>query len=483
MATMLPQATGLPPPGLEQYVKQAQSLITPTNPSQELIAAMTQNSRQRSVNLPLAMGAMLSGDKGMQGLGGLLFKDSNDARNLIPLGDEGFIDPATGQFVASPIGEGKRKEKILEKALQLSQSAQDSFYRQQAAQAQRDFTNQIAIANLYNSNIQTQLSQFKTGNTVGNEGPNPSQGQRGQGPVIPPVANPQPGVSLPLATAQVGAPRPTVPGTVLPQATGAAQAPVIQGQVPPPVVNQAVPDAQGQAPVVNQAAPVVNQEQPPTKTFDGHNLIDSIGQNAPRIGKASNGRGDVYSAPGGGEYILDPETQRYYIRPADVAVIKDRVTLPAERIDEMSAASSSIEKLARLSGTFKPEYGGAKLGIIGEAQNAAGRTFSGSRYAGQAEWWQDWNTYFNSMIKALSGSSVTKGEADRIAATAISPGMDPAFIQKRVVQIQNDAANAFNKLHNHYGGSGFTVDGFKEAIPVTAGQGSGYSGMTISPRQ
>jgi hypothetical protein len=87
------------------------------------------------------------------------------------------------------------------------------------------------------------------------------------------------------------------------------------------------------------------------------------------------------------------------------------------------------------------------------------------------------------MIKALSGSSVTKGEADRIAATAISPGMDPAFIQKRIVQIQNDAANAFNKLHKSYDGSGFTVDGFKEATPVTAGQGSGYSGMTISPRQ
>jgi hypothetical protein len=132
MATALPLATGANP-GMEQYVARAQALTPELQMTPELQAMMQQNMQQRSVNLPLAMGAMLSGDKGMQGLGGTLFKDAMDARNPQALGDEGFFDPQSGKFVANPIGKMKRDQRVTELGMKLSE--QDSIAKDRAAAA------------------------------------------------------------------------------------------------------------------------------------------------------------------------------------------------------------------------------------------------------------------------------------------------------------------------------------------------------------
>ena len=65
--------------------------------------------RQKSINmLPLAMGAMLSGDKAMRDVGKTLYKTGEDARNLMPIGDEGYIDPEQGKFLKTPVGDERR---------------------------------------------------------------------------------------------------------------------------------------------------------------------------------------------------------------------------------------------------------------------------------------------------------------------------------------------------------------------------------------
>lgn len=133
MATALPLATAANP-GMEQYVARAQAMTPEMQMTPELQQMMQQNMQQRSVNLPLAMGAMLSGDKGMQGLGGALYKDAMDARNPQALGEEGFFDPASGKFIANPIGKMKRDQKVTELGLKLSE--QDSIAKERAAAAQ-----------------------------------------------------------------------------------------------------------------------------------------------------------------------------------------------------------------------------------------------------------------------------------------------------------------------------------------------------------
>lgn len=134
MATALPLS-------MEDYIARAQALTPKTEVSPELQQMMMQNMQQRSVNLPLALGAMLSGDKGMQGVGGSIYKDAMDARNPQALGDEGFFDPQTGKFIASPIGSNRRNEKVLEIGMKAYQSAEDAAARREQTAAQQALSN------------------------------------------------------------------------------------------------------------------------------------------------------------------------------------------------------------------------------------------------------------------------------------------------------------------------------------------------------
>lgn len=155
---------GMPPLGMQDYVRQAQAMIGNTQPSPELIEAMTRNNAQRGANLPLALGAMLSRDQNMQNFGNTMYKDANEARNLIPLGDEGFVDPATGKFVSSPIGEDRKKQKVLELSIRMAQQAEDAAARR--AQSQQQFeTNTIlkqTMANIAQQNSVTQKQNADT---------------------------------------------------------------------------------------------------------------------------------------------------------------------------------------------------------------------------------------------------------------------------------------------------------------------------------
>jgi hypothetical protein len=476
MTSALPRATGngAPPAGLEDYVRQAQSLIPQAKPTPELMAMLQQQAQRRVNNLPLALGAMLSGDRGLSVLGGSMYKDAQDGNSPQAIGDEGYFDPRTGQFVRSPIGEVNRNQKMLEIASRLSQQAQDTYMREQAAQAQREFTNQIAIQNLRLSQINTQRGVDTTSNTFQNEGVTPSQAANGapaSSPTVtgnilttPPVVGvpttPAPRTSaLPLATTTV---QPQIQGTVLPLATAPTQPPVVQA--PAPIVqpqNSTVTVEQGQA---NQTSP--------DQGAGVRNFIPAIGLNPTRVGRAADGSGDIYSGPQGGEYILhrepgSPNDGKFYLKPQDTVVIKDRQVLPADKVLEISTGYKDAAKLAETAATFKPEFGGAKLDQLGAIQNWLGTRDSNSKYAEQAQWWQNWQTYFNGVIKTLSGSAVTEGEARRLAATAITPGMDPAYIQTRVAEIQRDAAKALNMLRDSLDKQGFGVEGF-QILPESA---------------
>ena len=488
MTSALPRATGngAPPAGLEDYVRQAQSLIPQAKPTPELMAMLQQQAQRRVNNLPLALGAMLSGDRGLSVLGGSMYKDAQDGNSPQAIGDEGYFDPRTGQFVRSPIGEVNRNQKMLEIASRLSQQAQDTYMREQAAQAQREFTNQIAIQNLRLSQINTQRGVDTTSNTFQNEGVTPSQAANGapaSGPTVtgnilttPPVVGvppiPAPRTSaLPLATTTT---QPPIQGTALPLATAPNQPPVVQA--PAPIVqqqNSTVPVEQGQA---NQTSP--------GQAANSRQFVSSIGLNPKREGRAADGSGDIYSGPQGGEFILhrepgSPNDGKFYLKPQDTVVIKDRQVLPADKVLEISTGYKDAAKLGETAATFKPEFGGAGLDTIGQIQNWLGTRDPKSSYAEQAQWWQNWQTYFNGVIKTLSGSAVTEGEARRLAATAITPGMDPAYIQTRVAEIQRDAAKALNMLRDSLDKQGFGVEGF-QVLPESAPSNRTAPAPTIS---
>jgi hypothetical protein len=93
---------------------------------------------------------MLSGDKGMAVLGGSMYKDGQEALNPQALGEEGFFDPNSGQFVRNPVGDVKRNQKMLELAVGMSQRAQSDAIRQEQARTTQAFTQYIQAEGLKN---------------------------------------------------------------------------------------------------------------------------------------------------------------------------------------------------------------------------------------------------------------------------------------------------------------------------------------------
>lgn len=87
-----------------EVFNQLSALVDDPEISPELAQAISAK-RQKSIQaLPLAMGAMLSGDKGIRDIGQGLYQQGQNARNLVPVGDEGFVDPESGQILVNPEG-------------------------------------------------------------------------------------------------------------------------------------------------------------------------------------------------------------------------------------------------------------------------------------------------------------------------------------------------------------------------------------------
>jgi hypothetical protein len=162
--SMNPNQGGTPPAGMQDYVRQAQSLIGTTQPSPELIEAITRNSQSRGQNLPLAMGAMLSRDQSMQKFGNTLYDDANTGRDLKPLGDDGFVDPMTGSYLENPAGTDKKKQRVLEMSLRLAQQAEDAAARRAQNQQQYETRTilQQAMQSIAQQNADTAGSNAKT---------------------------------------------------------------------------------------------------------------------------------------------------------------------------------------------------------------------------------------------------------------------------------------------------------------------------------
>lgn len=125
-------------PTFDELMAQAAKHVVTPQPDPALIQAMTRNSQERQVNMPIALGAMLSGDRGMQGVGGLMYKDAREANNLIPLGDEGFIDPTSGTFMASPVAQSRRQQRVLDLAMRQANSNDQKMLSAANAAASRE---------------------------------------------------------------------------------------------------------------------------------------------------------------------------------------------------------------------------------------------------------------------------------------------------------------------------------------------------------
>jgi hypothetical protein len=138
----------------------AQPQFTP-----ELAQLMARKSQQDASALPLAVGALLSGDKGIRELGAKMYEQGQRGRDPIALGDDAFIDPATGQLIANPMGDVNRSMSALPQAVSLYNTQQKvaADYAMRDAQLQsantfKELGANIQLGNLNARNTSNQIA-------------------------------------------------------------------------------------------------------------------------------------------------------------------------------------------------------------------------------------------------------------------------------------------------------------------------------------
>lgn len=124
---------------------------------------------------------------------------------------------------------------------------------------------------------------------------------------------------------------------------------------------------------------------------------------------------------------LDPTS------PAGQKIIQQHYAKAGERnlnygdIEKMSKEGGTFDELKNIDGTFKPEFGGFKSGIVGDASNIMGRNLGG-KFADQAEWWQRYDRHKTAIRHGWFGASLTATERPEWDKLDIHPGMDPKVI-------------------------------------------------------
>jgi hypothetical protein len=123
MDTVLPQATGAfnprDPQSVYDFINANQQRVQPQQLSPEQQQMLLGDRQQRASMLPLAMGAALSGDRGMSGMGKVMYADSMAAQGPQRLGDQGWLT-ADGQLIDNPYTAASRQEARGDRALNLA---------------------------------------------------------------------------------------------------------------------------------------------------------------------------------------------------------------------------------------------------------------------------------------------------------------------------------------------------------------------------
>ncbi len=129
-------------------------------------------------------------------------------------------------------------------------------------------------------------------------------------------------------------------------------------------------------------------------------------------------------------------------------------------IGDIGKAGTNVETMTRLSESFQDRYGGRPL--TGELSNMVGRTFGDD--TGQAQWWQDYQSYMNQIRNQLFGSALTATEKNEFIKAQVTPGMAPGEIKKNLSRQRELFRAAALRQVNPYLAGGYNKDVIEGAL-------------------
>lgn len=160
--------------------------------------------------------------------------------------------------------------------------------------------------------------------------------------------------------------------------------------------------------------------------------------------------------------------------PADPAVIEAAArargegrggrVIPGHERNSILEASTRISETTALRDSFKPEYGGSYLGVIGDARNFLGRNTPGE--SPQADWWSRYQSQKNQVRNALFGASLTPGEQREYEKADINPGMSAEAIRTNLARQAEIITTAQRRRVRSMAADGYNTRALQEASGI-----------------
>jgi hypothetical protein len=192
---------------------------------------------------------------------------------------------------------------------------------------------------------------------------------------------------------------------------------------------------------------------PGTVGFDpvtGERVFDNPKQPDIPAGYTPDESGGLSIVPGG---PADPDTIQKQSRAR--AQPKAR-SLPSSAVNSLSAAGQGAIDINRLTDAWSDDYAGQP--VTGGFRNWEGRTLPGSKYADQANWWQDYQARKNEVRHSRFGGALTPQEAQQFLLQDITPNMDPKIIKRNLQRQQDIITNATKRLARTWILQGYDAD-------------------------
>lgn len=128
--------------------------------------------------------------------------------------------------------------------------------------------------------------------------------------------------------------------------------------------------------------------------------------------------------------------------------------LPDSAMGRLEKYRAPLDETERLLGSFDDKYAGKP--IIGEFDNAFKRTFGDD--TGQAQWWQDYQSFKNNVRHELFGASLTSTEKAEFEKAIVSPGMAPSEVKKNLKRQKDIIAKSLARVSKVYEAGGYSKD-------------------------
>lgn len=154
--------------------------------------------------------------------------------------------------------------------------------------------------------------------------------------------------------------------------------------------------------------------------------------------------------------------------------------LTFSNIKEMSEQGGKFKQIQGFGDTFKPEYAGYMSETVGDLANTAARNLPmGKAAQDRASWWQNYQSFKNTVRNDLFGSALTKTEATEFIKADIHPGMQPEVIKRNIARQQELADLGMRRTVDALVKAGYSREAVETAFGVSGPRALGAGDSTV----